>query len=146
MRIRVKDMGFGYTQSVPILKNIDLDISGNKLVSIIGPNGVGKSTFIHCINKILKPTSGTVEVNDRDVEGYTLKELSKIIGYVPCSSSDTFPLSVVDAVLLGRSPHSKWGSLDEDLAKVHKVLQLLDIEELAMRPFNEISAGQHQKV
>jgi iron complex transport system ATP-binding protein len=47
---------------------------------------------------------------------------------------------------MGRHPHSKWGKLDDDLRVVHKTLQMIGIEELADRSFNELSAGQHQKV
>lgn len=146
MEVRLDDVEFGYNPKVPVIKNINLNLKGNKLVSIIGPNGVGKSTLIHCINKILVPTKGNVYINGECVDDYKLKDLAKIVGYVPCTSSDAFPLSVVDTVLLGRNPHSKWSTLDDDLRKVHKVLKLLEIEHLAMRPFNELSAGQHQKV
>ena len=70
----------------------------------------------------------------------------KTVGYVPCTSSDTFPLTVVDTVLLGRHPHTKWKTTDEDLELVYEVLEKLEMQDLAMRYFNELSAGQHQKV
>ena len=145
MQIKINDVEFGYT-SVPVLKDITLDISGAQLVSILGPNGVGKSTLIHCINNILTPTSGTVFLDDRDVKTFKLKELAKLMGYVPYSSSDSFPLTVVDTVLMGRHPHSNWKSTEKDLDIVYDTLEMLGIEHLAMRPFNELSAGQHQKV
>ena len=145
MEIRINDMAFGYA-SVPVLKDICLEIKEPQFVSILGPNGVGKSTLIHCINKILDPTSGTVLLDGRNVKDYSLKEMAKEIGYVPYSSSDTFPLSVVDTVLMGRHPHAGWKTSDEDLEIVYDTLSKLGIEDLAMRPFNELSAGQHQKV
>jgi iron complex transport system ATP-binding protein len=55
-------------------------------------------------------------------------------------------MNVVDAVLIGRHPYNKWKTEDEDLRKVHEALCRLNIEHLAMRQFNELSAGQHQKV
>ncbi len=145
MRIKIDGMEFGYS-SVPVLKDIVLDLEGPQFVTIIGPNGVGKSTLIHCMNKVLKPSSGTVMVNDQDVSEMKLKDIAKIIGYVPYTSSDTFPLSVVDTVLMGRSPHTGWRPKEADLNIVYNVLKMLDIDDLAMRPFNELSAGQHQKV
>lgn len=145
MKIKINDVEFGYT-SLPVLKDVKLDISGAQLVSILGPNGVGKSTLIHCINNILTPTSGAVFLDNRDVKTLKLKELAKLMGYVPYSSSDSFPLTVVDTVLMGRHPHSSWKSTENDLDIVYKTLEMLDIEDLAMRPFNELSAGQHQKV
>lgn len=145
MRIKIDGMEFGYS-SVPVLKDIVLDLEGPQFVTIIGPNGVGKSTLIHCMNKVLKPSKGMVLVNDQDVSDMKLRDIAKIIGYVPYTSSDTFPLSVVDTVLMGRSPHTGWKPKEADLNIVYNVLKLLDIDDLAMRPFNELSAGQHQRV
>ena len=145
MQINIKGLQFSYT-SVPILDDINLNLDGKKLVSILGPNGVGKSTLIHCINKILTPKGGVVLMDGKDVKEITVKEMSKIVGYVPYSANDSFPLSVVDTVLMGRHPHSKWGSLDNDLRIVYETLEQLGITHLAMRSFNELSAGQHQKV
>lgn len=145
MKIIIDDIEFGYTSS-PVLKDIKFDLGGAQLVSILGPNGVGKSTLIHCINNILTPSSGVVTVNGKDVTSYKLKDLAKIMGYVPYTSSDRFPLSVVDTVLMGRHPHSSWKSTDKDLDVVYDTLEMLNIEDLAMRSFSELSAGQHQKV
>ena len=145
MEIVVKGVEFGYS-STPVLKKICLEIENAQLVSILGPNGVGKSTLIHCMNKILKPTAGTVLVDGEDVDGYSLKDLAKKIGYVPYSTSDAFPLSVIDTILMGRHPHSARRTTEKDLEKVYEVLELMGITHLAMRSFDELSAGQHQKV
>ncbi len=145
MELKINDVSFSYS-SVPVLHDVSFELGGNELVSILGPNGVGKSTLIHCINKILAPTSGTVLIDGKDVSEIKLKELAKQIGYVPYSANDSFPLSVIDTVMIGRHPHSKWGTLDKDLDIVYDTLRMLGISHLAMRPFNELSAGQHQKV
>ena len=147
--LNIIDLSFSYSGSKTsdlVFSDISLDIDGAQLISILGPNGVGKSTFIHCLNKILSPTDGYVYVNDMDIKDITVKQLSKYMGYVPYTSSDNFPLSVTDTILMGRHPHSKWGSLDDDLRIVHDAMKLIGIEDLADRNFNELSAGQHQKV
>lgn len=143
--IRINGMEFGYSD-LPVLSDINIDIDGPQFVSIVGPNGVGKSTLIHCINKILEPTGGTVFLNERNVNDFNLKEMAKVIGYVPHKASDTFPLTVIDAVLLGRNPHSGWKTTQEDLRIVYDTLRKLEIEDLSMRRFNELSAGQRQRV
>jgi len=145
MQLKIEGLTFGYS-SVPVLKNITVELTGPRFVSILGPNGVGKSTFIHCINKILEPTEGTVFIDGKDVKEYTVKEMAKEVSYVPYSANDSFPLSVIDTVLMGRHPHAKWGSLDRDLDIVYDTLKMLGISDLAMRSFNSLSAGQHQKV
>ncbi len=145
MRVNIEGVEFAYA-STPVLNDITLELEGPRFVSIMGPNGVGKSTLIHCINKILTPSSGRVMIDDLDVEDMSIKDLAKIVGYVPYSANDTFPLTVVDTVLMGRHPHSNWKSLDSDLDIVYDTLKTLGISRLALRPFNALSAGQHQKV
>ena len=145
MDIRIKNVEFSYS-SVPVLSDISLDIDGPCFVSILGPNGVGKSTLIHCINKILQPSSGAVFIDGKDVKDISIKDLAKDVGYVPYSANDLFPLSVVDTVMMGRHPHARWNTLDRDLDIVYDTLRMLGISHLAMRQFNELSAGQHQKV
>lgn len=145
MDIKINDVDFSYS-STPVLNDISLEVDGPGFISILGPNGVGKSTLIHCINKILEPSSGSVFIDGKDVKGTTVKELAKEMSYVPYSANDSFPLSVVDTILMGRHPHSKWNTLDHDLDVVYDTLKLLGISHLALRQFNELSAGQHQKV
>ena len=144
--INTDDLFYSYSEEAVILKGISISIREPQLVSIIGPNGVGKSTLIHCMNKILSPVAGTVLVDGKEVKEYEIKELARKIGYVPYTSSDTFPMTVVDTILMGRNPHRKWKSLHQDLLVAKKVMEMMDITHLAMRPFNELSAGQHQRV
>ncbi|MBP5291827.1 MAG: ABC transporter ATP-binding protein [Lachnospiraceae bacterium] len=144
--VSIQDLWFSYNKEKVILKDISIEFDKPELVSILGPNGVGKSTLIHCMDRILKPTKGKVFIDGKDVQSYSLKELAVKQGYVPCMSVDTFPMSVADSVLLGRHPHSNWKSSRKDVEIVYDVLRDVGIEDLAMRPFNSLSAGQHQKV
>lgn len=149
MVLDVEGLSFSYNPKKgvpPTLSGITTEIRGPQLLSILGPNGVGKSTFIHCLNRILEPTEGCVAINGHGLSGIPLKELAKITGYVPYATADSFPLSVTDTILMGRHPHSRAGSLDDDLAVVEETLKLIGIEDLAEKLFNELSAGQHQKV
>ena len=137
---------YGGEGSRNILDGVTFAIDHPGFYSILGPNGVGKSTLIHCINKILEPTGGNVEIDGVPVEEISIKEMAKSVGYVPYSANDSFPLTVVDTVMLGRHPHSRWNSLEEDLDVVYESLRMVGMEDFAMRPFNELSAGQHQKI
>ena len=146
--ISVDGLGFSYggKEGSAVLSGVSFMIDRPGFYSILGPNGVGKSTLIHCINKILDPTMGEVAIDGSDVSGVSLKDLAKVVGYVPYSANDSFPLTVTDTVMLGRHPHSRWNSLEEDLDVVYDSLRMVGMEDFAMRPFNELSAGQHQKV
>lgn len=146
MEIRIEDMSFGYGD-LPVLSNVNLTLSEPGLVCIIGPNGVGKSTLIKCLNKILKPTSGRVTLDGHDIQEIPLKDLSRIMGYVPVTSSDAFAMTVLDTVLMGRHPHQKLGSTsDLDMKVAKRTMNMMGIKHLALRNFDELSAGQHQRV
>lgn len=144
MKLESNGVAFSYPDR-DVLKDVTFTFEGPQLVAILGPNGVGKSTLIHCIDRILRPTKGTVMIDDRDTMDMKMKEMAKTVGYVPYASSDTFPMSVVDAVLLGRHPHSNWRSTRKDVAIVYDILKRMGIDDLAKCQFNELSAGQHQK-
>ncbi len=146
MQLNIDKIDFGYSDDTTVIHDASLLLDGSQFVCILGPNGVGKSTLIHCINKILEPTEGAVLIDDVDVTEISLKEMAKIVGYVPVTSSDSFPLTVVDTVMMGRHPHSNWKTEERDLDIVYEALKRLEIGHLAMRRFNELSAGQHQKV
>lgn len=147
MKIELIDVSYSYSPaSSPVIHDINLKIEEPGLYCIVGPNGVGKSTMIKCMNKIFKPSKGSVLVNGEDVSQMKLKEVSKLIGYVPVQTQDVFSMPVVDAILLGRQNRSRWRTSNYDLELVSRVMKMMGIEDLAMRGFNELSAGQHQKV
>lgn len=146
MEIRFDDVSFNYPNGVEVLHDIDLTLNGPGLVCIIGPNGVGKSTLVKCINRLLKPTTGKVYLNGKDVSEYSLKELSSHIGFVPTSSQNCFSMPVIDSIMIGRHNHQKWKTTDEDIERVYRVMKLVGIEDLSMRGHSELSAGQLQKV
>ena len=124
--IKAESVCFSYGDA-PILKDIDLEFDGPGLYCIIGPNGVGKSTLIKCMNGLL------------------VKKLSKEISYVPAATSIGFPMSVVDSILLARDSRTKWRLDDEDIALAYRSLRVMNMDELALRGCNELSAGQMQK-
>jgi len=145
MKIELENLGFKYGGSL-VFKEINVLLDAPNLTCIIGPNGVGKSTLMHCINKILKPLDGLVRLDDIDIQSIGLKDLAKCIGYVPHLSSDTFAMNVMDTVLMGRHPHSELNTTDKDIHIAADNLKLLGIENLSMRNSDELSAGQHKKV
>ncbi|TQS81894.1 iron ABC transporter ATP-binding protein [Candidatus Methanomassiliicoccus intestinalis] len=146
LEIKLDEVHFSYNAHQPVLRRINMILDQPGLTCIIGPNGVGKSTLIKCIDKLLRPTEGEVTLDGRSIKNYTLSELSKIMGFVPASSSDNFSMTVVDTVLMGRHPFQKIGSEKEDMHIVYETLKALNITHLAMRNYDELSAGQHQKV
>ena len=133
MPVTADSVSFGYNSRALILDGISFEFQDGKFYAVLGPNGVGKSTFIRCINRILKPKEGSILIDGKDVSDIPLKELAKTVGYVPYSAGDSFPLTVVDTVLMGRHPRSRFGSLVKDLEKAKKNYE----EVLGIGPWGE---------
>jgi iron complex transport system ATP-binding protein len=145
MKLKVKGLEFGYA-SMPVLADVCLELAQSEMLGIVGPNGAGKSTLIRCINRILNPQSGCILMDEMETKKMDRMELARKMGYIPQTASQIFPTTVFDAILLGRRPHIGWRSGEEDNEKVLDVLELLDIEDLAMRDIKELSGGQQQRV
>lgn len=145
MRLRVKDVEFSY-RSVRVLNGVSMELAESEMLGIVGPNGTGKSTLIRCLNRILSPQKGTVLLDVWDIKKMSLMKLARKIGYIPQTTSQVFPATVFDTILMGRRPHVGWRSSEKDTEKVLEMLRLLNIEEFAMRDINELSGGQQQKV
>ena len=145
VRLKVKNVEFSYA-SVPILKDICIELAASEMLGVVGPNGAGKSTLLRCIDRILKPQRGSILLDEREIKKMNMLELAKKLGYIPQSTAQVFPATVFDTVLLGRRPHVGWRSGEKDRKKVLKSLQMLNIEKFAMRDINELSGGQQQKV
>ena len=111
--LEVKDLSFSWGSN-KILKNINLQIDKNQLVSILGVNGAGKTTLLKCLNRILNPDSGKVEILSNDISKLDLPAVSKLLSYVPQTVMSSFAMDVFDVVLLGRRPHISWSIGDED--------------------------------
>ncbi len=144
--IEVEGLSFGYSSEREVIRNVSFRIEEPSFVCIVGPNGVGKSTLIRCMNGLVSPTEGRVRIFGRDVSDYSPKELARTMSYVPVMTSDFNVLTVLDTVLIGRYAHQRWRTTDEDIEVAYKALEAMEIGDLSMRNFNELSAGQHQKV
>ncbi|XES78624.1 MAG: ABC transporter ATP-binding protein [Candidatus Bathyarchaeia archaeon] len=145
MKLEINKLSFSYA-GFQVLKEIEIEVKPGEILSIVGPNGSGKSTLLKCINRILKTTQNTVLIDGQDSTKLSLKELSKIMGYVPQNSTSAFAFTVFDVVLMGRKPYIHWNLSERDNEIVAEVLDFLGIGELAMRHFSELSGGEQQKV
>jgi len=140
----IRHVTFRYN-SHPVLQNLDFSVGEGELLAVLGPNGVGKTTLLKCINAIHRPASGVVAVEGRDVLRMAPAEIARDVGYV-AQRCDTARLTVFDAVLMGRKPHIRWKVSREDLKMVDAALRRLRLQDLALRHIDQLSGGELQKV
>jgi len=135
-------------ESANVLEDIDLSATAGDFIGVIGPNASGKTTLLKSISKILKPHTGVVLLNEKDV--YTLKstEIAKNLAVVPQESVISFAFTALEIVLMGRTPHLNRFEVEgtKDLAIAKKAMQLTNSWYLHERPINTLSGGEKQRV
>ncbi len=145
MKLKIAGLQFSYN-SHPVLEDVNFDLKRGEMLTIIGPNASGKTTLLKCITNILKPRKGSIFIDDRSLDGLSMREIARKIGHVPQSGTESFPTTVFDTVLMGRKPHGGWKPSDKDIEMVSKTIERLGLQKIAMRNIGEISGGQRQKV
>lgn len=144
--ISVDDITFEYQKDSPILKGVGFSCESGSLVCVVGPNGCGKTTFIKCINSILKPKSGNVVIDEESIVGLKREEIAKRIAYVPQMTGESVNATVLEIVIMGQKPNLGWKLKDEDIDNALSVLRELGLENIANKNYNDLSGGQKQKV
>lgn len=147
MILEVQNLGFSYHKGRTIFSDVNFTLDHGEILTILGPNGAGKSTLLNCITNLLSPTSGKVLLEGQDIRQLPLKEIAKIIGYVPQTHTPAYGYTVRDFVVMGRAPYLGMFQKpsEKDYALVDQVLDSLNIAHLADRPYTEISGGERQQ-
>jgi iron complex transport system ATP-binding protein len=144
MMLRVNGVAFDY-RTKPVLKEITFQVRQNELLAILGPNGVGKTTLLKCMNAIFKPKKGEILIENEDVLKLDPLQIAHRIAYVSQHSEAT-RTTAFDAILLGRKPYIRFHATDHDLKIVNAVIRKLNLNHLALRYINEMSGGELQKI
>ena len=145
--IKLENVSFAYERE-NVLRDISLEVAENQMLGIIGPNSSGKSTLLRPMAGILRPTTGSVTVKGRDVSGISRRESARLVSFVPQETPSSFPFSVFEIVLMGRTPHLSALSFEreEDFRIGREALETTDAFELRERFLDELSGGERQLV
>ena len=145
--ITAANVGFAYDDH-PVLEGVELRVEPGRLLALVGPNGVGKSTLLRLIAGVLKPGRGTIEVLGADVRALASRERAKLIAMVPQDSEMPPGATALEVVLLGRNPHLgllSWESqADIDIAM--RAMRMTAAAELRDRSIDDLSGGERQRV
>lgn len=144
MILSVDELRFLYRNRV-VLNEIAFSINEGEVVAILGPNGVGKTTLLKCLNRILTPRGGAVLLDGNDLLRLDMIEIARKVGYVP-QRVETGRLTAFDAVLLGRKPYIGWDISEKDLRIVDAVFRRLSMDNLRLSFLDEMSGGELQKI
>ena len=142
-KLHIKDI----TKSIKktqILHGISLEVNSGEIVGLLGPNGAGKTTTFYTVCGLVKPTSGEVYFDDKDITALPLhKRALKGIGYLPQESSIFKDLSVEDNLMLAAQIITK--DKDEQHKWVEELLELFNIEPIRQRKGVSLSGGERRR-
>lgn len=149
--IQIKDLSIGYrskNDTKLVASHITTTIYSGELTCLLGANGVGKSTLLRTLSAFQPHLSGEIALLSRNIQDYSDKALSTIVGVVLTDKCDIRNMSVRELVEMGRSPYTGfWGRLGkEDKRIVEEAIALVRIENLASRMVHTLSDGERQKV
>ena len=147
MNLETKDLKVLLNKN-EILKGIDIELGNKEFIGVIGPNGSGKSTLLKCLYRNLSPSSGSIYIDNIEIGKISTRESAKKIGVLAQHNNQSFDFTVLDMVLMGRSPYKKLMDRDtkEDYEIVYEAIDKVNIRHLANRSFNSLSGGEQQRV
>jgi len=131
-----------------IIRGINLAAKKHEFVGIIGPNGSGKSTLLKCIYRVLRPTSGAVLIDGKELTKYSVRESAKKMAVLAQHATISFDFTVLEIVLMGRTPHK--AALERDNADDYRIareaLETVELTGFENRIYTTLSGGERQRV
>ncbi|MBM3999926.1 MAG: ABC transporter ATP-binding protein [Planctomycetes bacterium] len=145
--LETRDLTCAYDRQV-VVDHVAFRARSGEVVTLLGPNGAGKTTLLRALARLLPPRSGHVLLDDRDIWSMAPRAVARLAALGPQNESRDWPLTVREAVRLGRVPHRGWLSPfnGEDQAIVDESIRRLDLGDLVDRPVTQLSGGEWRRV
>jgi iron complex transport system ATP-binding protein len=143
----LKNIDFSY-DGLSVIRDISFMVRPGEILGIIGPNGSGKTTLLNIICGVLKPNSGDIFIQDKNIKEIPKKELYQILAIVPQDSITSFNYTVLDIVLMGRTPYLKGSFWEREIDYEIAINSIKDIGiyNLKDKYVSQLSGGERQKV
>lgn len=130
-----------------ILRGVDVRVDTGEFFGIIGPNGSGKSTLLKLLSGIERPLRGEISLGGRTLDGYSRKELARLLAVLQQDALPPLGYTVREVVEMGRFPYQSWlgGEKTDPAQLIDKIMEKLDLTRLSDRPVSELSGGERQR-
>ncbi len=144
-RLAVEELAFGHGDRL-VGSGVSLGVAAGEVLCLLGPNGGGKTTLFKTMIGLVPARAGRVRVDGEDVAGWGARRRALAFGYVPQAGAGSFPFSVREMVLMGRTAHRGpfAAPAASDHAAAAAALEALGIAALAERDWLRISGGERQ--
>ncbi|GEN46122.1 ABC transporter ATP-binding protein [Alkalibacillus haloalkaliphilus] len=131
-----------------LLNDVSFKVDEGACIGLIGPNGAGKSTLMKLLSGLEEPTSGTVKVLGKEAGKWSVKKLAQKVSVLTQDGLSPYPMTVYDAVLMGRYPHLSFFQREgtEDYKRVENVLSMTGLDSFRNQMLDTLSGGERQRV
>lgn len=145
--IKLENISFSYDKKKEFIKNLSLEFKKGEITTILGPNGSGKSTLLHMMSTYLKPKSGKIYLEDKDLRKLKQKEIAKYISCVYQENESPDDITVRDLVSFGRTIYKnvKKEDKEENERMINFALKATGIEDIQDKRVINLSGGQKQR-
>ena len=145
--ISVEHLSFSYGNR-QVLKDVSFTLENSKFLSVLGPNGVGKSTLIRCMLGLLKGYRGRISIDGKDIRTMSRREMAGDISYIPQRHGTAFAYSVLDMVLMGTTHElGNFASPKaEQIRRAREALSQVGMDGFEERKYPQLSGGEQQLV
>jgi iron complex transport system ATP-binding protein len=145
--VEVAGVSFGYGAR-RVFRDVSFAVRPGELVALCGPNGAGKSTLLRLMLGLHAPSEGSVSLAGERLGMLTRREIARRAALLPQDVPPELPLTVREAVALGRLPHLErfQPESEADVAAVSRALEATDASAFADRPVTELSGGERHRV
>jgi iron complex transport system ATP-binding protein len=148
MTLRTEGLSFAYAGRDTVWSDVSLTARPGRVLSILGPNGTGKSTLLRCLAGLISPRTGRVFVGERDLASLGRRTTAQAIAMVPQSHTPVFAYRALDVVVMGRTPHlgafASPSGKDFDTARA--AMETMGIGHLENVSYSETSGGERQLI
>lgn len=148
MSVEIKNVSFSYERRHPVLKNITFTAASGKMLCLLGPNGVGKSTLFRCILGFLREYTGSIFLDGEDVKSLKQRQMAKLVAYIPQNHRPVFNYTALDVVLMGTAAQLAGRSApsDKEYASAFQAMKILGIESYSDKLYDHLSGGEMRLV
>jgi len=147
-KLEVRNATFSYDGIKNIFENISFSVECGEVFCILGQNGTGKSTLLRCLCNLNKLNEGKIRIDDLDISSMNSANRAKKIGFIPQIHIPTFPYTVFDVVLMGRTSHVTMmaSPSENDCQIAEDAINILNLKHIRDIPYTQLSGGQMQLV
>lgn len=145
--VRLEDLYVGYN-GLSVLRGMSLSVAPGEMLGVIGPNASGKSTLVRAISGVLKPLSGRLFLDGREIREFRTEELARLVAVVPQNLNLPPAFTAFELVLMGRTPHLPFLRQEsrKDLTITWRAMELTRTEHLAQRRVGKLSGGEGRRL